>query len=84
MQGAWLRGGHLVGRKKTKAQWQVSVQEVGLYILVTGQRNEASGQQCRGHRKNKNKLIENKLTNKDDNLMMAKGEWVCRTGRKGL
>lgn len=41
--GAWLRGGHREGRKKTKAQRQVSVQEVGLYILVMGQRNEASG-----------------------------------------
>lgn len=40
-------------KMKTKAQWQVSVQEVGLYILVTGGRNEASGQQCRGHRENK-------------------------------
>lgn len=38
---------------KTKAQRQVSVQEVGLYILVTGGRNEASGQQCGGYRENK-------------------------------
>lgn len=38
---------------KTKAQRQVSVQEVGLYILVTGGRNEALGQQCGGHRENK-------------------------------
>lgn len=47
------RRGLLAEKMKTKAQWQVSVQEVGLYILVTGGRNEASGQQCRGHRENK-------------------------------
>lgn len=44
-QGAWLRGGHLEERKKTKVQRQISVQEVRLHILVTGQRNEALWQQ---------------------------------------
>lgn len=39
-------------RKQTEAR-QVSVQEVGLYILVTGERTEASGQQCGGHGANK-------------------------------
>lgn len=49
-QGAWLRSGHLE-RKKTKVQRQVSVQEVGLHILVKDREMRLCGN--RGHRENK-------------------------------
>lgn len=38
----------LVERKKTKAQRQVSVQEVGLYILVTGREKRGIGATVQG------------------------------------
>ena len=43
----------LAEKKKTKAQRQVSVQEVRIIHFSNRARNEASGQQCRGHRENK-------------------------------